>query len=82
MHPRCNDEIFKSRGECVDGAAGPRRVDPDATLPPTVRDLFGSTPPDSSARDLDFAKKSSASVVTSVSPISGPVVYEFLLAHN
>jgi hypothetical protein len=82
MHPRCNDEIFKSRGECVDGTAGPRRVDPDATLPPTVRDLFGSTPPDSSARDLDFAKKSSASVVTSVSPISGPVVYEFLLAHN
>jgi hypothetical protein len=82
MHPRCNDEIFKSRGECVDGMAGPRRVEPNATLPPTVRDLFGSTPPGSGARDLDFAKKSSASVVTSASPISGPVVYEFLLAHN
>src|SRR5271170_838119 len=82
VHPRCNDEIFKARGECVDGTAGPRKVDPQATLPPTVRDLFGDTPPDSSARDLDFTKKSSTSVVTSVSPISGPVVYEFLLAHN
>jgi Domain of unknown function (DUF4384) len=82
MHPRCNDEIFKARGECVDGMAGPRRVDPNATLPPTVRDLFGDTPPDSGARDLDFTQKSSTSVVTSVSPISGPVVYEFLLAHN
>jgi Domain of unknown function (DUF4384) len=82
VHPRCNDEIFKARGECVDGTAGPRRVDPQATLPPTVRDLFGDTPPGSSARDLDFAKKSSTSVVTSVSPINGPVIYEFLLAHN
>src|SRR5271170_1664434 len=71
IHPRCNDEIFKSRGECVDGTAGPRRVDPNATLPPTVRDLFGDTPPSSNARDLDFSKKSSTSVVTSVSPISG-----------
>jgi len=82
MHPRCNDEIFKSRGECVDGTAGPRRVDPHATLPPTVRDLFGDAPPGNSSRDLDFTKKSSTSVVTSASPISGPVVYEFLLAHN
>jgi len=82
MHPRCNDEIFKARGECVDGMAGPRRVDPNTSLPPTVRDLFGDTPPGSNARDLDFTKKSSTSVVTSVSPISGPVVYEFLLAHN
>ena len=82
VHPRCNDEIFKARGECVDGNAGPRNVDPKATLPDTVRDLFGDTPPGSGARDLDFTKKSSTSVVTSVSPISGPVVYEFLLAHN
>jgi hypothetical protein len=82
MHPRCNDEIFKSRGECVDGMAGPKRVDPKATLPPAVRDLFGDTPPGSGARDLNFTKKSSSSVVTSVSPMRGPVVYEFLLAHN
>jgi hypothetical protein len=82
MHPRCNDEIFKSRGECVDGTAGPRRVDPKATLPDTVRDLFGTTPPGGNSRDLEFTKKSSSSVVSSVSPMSGPVVYEFLLAHN
>lgn len=82
MHPRCNDEIFKSRGDCVDGMAGPRRVDPNAELPGQVRDLFGASSPDSNARDLDFSKKSSSSVVSSANPISGPAVYEFLLAHN
>lgn len=82
MHPRCNDAIFKARGECVDGSAGPRRVDPRATLPDPVRDLFGQSPSGSSARDLNFTKKSSSSVVTSAAPISGPVVYEFLLAHD
>jgi hypothetical protein len=82
MHPRCNDEIFKSSGDCVDGSAGPRRIDPKATLPGQVRDLFGDNPSGSSARDLNFTRKSSSSVVTSVGPINGPVVYEFLLAHN
>ncbi len=82
MHPRCNDEIFKSRGDCVDPNAGPRRVDPKATLPAQVRDLFGASPSESASRDLNFTKKSSSSVVTSVSPMNGPVVYEFLLAHN
>lgn len=82
MHPRCNDEIFKSRGDCVDSTAGPRRVDPTATLPGQVRDLFGDNSPGISSRDLTFTNKTSSSVVTSASPINGPVVYEFLLAHN
>ncbi len=82
MHPRCNDEIFKSRGDCVDPNAGPKRVDPSATLPGPVRDLFGDSPSGDSARDLNFTKKSQSSVVTTVSPMNGPVVYEFLLAHN
>ncbi len=82
MHPRCNDEIFKSRGDCVDPNAGPKRVAPSATLPGPVRDLFGDSPSENASRDLNFTKKSSSSVVTTVSPINGPVVYEFLLAHN
>jgi hypothetical protein len=82
MHPRCNDEIFKSRGDCVDPNAGPKRVDPSATLPGPVRDLLGDDSPGKASRDLNFTQKSSSSVVTSVSPMSGPVVYEFLLAHN
>lgn len=82
MHPRCNDAIFKSRGDCVDPNAGPKRVDPSATLPGPVRDLFGDSSSENASRDLNFTKKSSSSVVTTVSPMSGPVVYEFLLAHN
>jgi Domain of unknown function (DUF4384) len=82
MHPRCNDEIFKSRGDCVDPNAGPKRVDPSAPLPGQVRDLFGDISPREASRDLNFTQKSSSSVVTSVSPMTGPVVYEFLLAHN
>jgi len=82
MHPRCNDEIFKSRGDCVDPNAGPKRVDPSAPLPGQVRDLFGDSSPGQGSRDLNFTQKSSSSVVTSVSPMTGPVVYEFLLANN
>ena len=82
MHPRCNDEIFRSRGDCVDPNAGPKRVDPSATLPGSVRDLFGNSSPGEASRDLKFTEKASSSVVTSVSPMSGPVIYEFVLAHN
>lgn len=82
MLPRCNDQIFKARGECIDDMAGPRKVDPGATLPPAVRDLLQGAPAGGAARDLEFTKKSSSSVVNAVNPMTGPLVYRFLLAHN
>jgi hypothetical protein len=77
MRPRCNDEIFKSRGDCVDSTAGPKAVAPGETLPRDLTELASSA-----SRDLKFTNDSSGSTVSSGTPLSGPVVYEFLLAHK
>lgn len=75
--PRCDNTILKSRGLCIDPSAGPKQVAPDETLP---RGLLGSG--QVASRDLTFTRKSSASEVESNSPLKGPVVYEFYLAHK
>ena len=77
MRPRCNDAVFKARGECVDTDAGPKVVAPGEALP---RDLLPMT--NGASRDLKFTNNSSGSTVSSGAPMSGPVVYEFLLAHQ
>ena len=77
MRPRCNDEIFKSRGDCVDSTAGPKAVAPGETLPRDLTELANGA-----SRDLKFTNNSSGSTVSSGAPLSGPVVYEFLLAHK
>ncbi|MGD0734890.1 MAG: DUF4384 domain-containing protein [Terracidiphilus sp.] len=77
MTPRCNDAIFKARGECVDAGAGPKAVAPGETLP---RDLIQVE--NQASRDLKFTNNASGTTVTSGTPLSGPVVYEFLLAHK
>jgi hypothetical protein len=77
MTPRCNDGIFKARGECVDSGAGPKAVGPGETLPRDLTQLANEA-----SRDLKFTTGPSGSTVTSGAPLSGPVVYEFLLAHK
>jgi hypothetical protein len=81
MKPRCNDGIFKARGECVDATAGPKQVGPTEKLPRGLNEIANGSA-NGASRDLKFTKKSSTSVVTSSAPLTGPVVYEFLLAHN
>lgn len=77
MQPRCDDAIFKARGDCVDSGAGPQAVPPGEPLP---RGLAPMT--HGASRDLTFTQSSSASTVSSAAPLTGPVVYEFLLAHR
>jgi len=81
MKPRCNDGIFKARGECVDSSAGPKPVGSAEKLPRAVNEMANGAG-NGASRDLKFTRKSSTSVVASSAPLSGPVVYEFLLAHN
>jgi hypothetical protein len=80
MRPRCNDGIFKARGECIDSDAGPKSVAPGETLPRELNLMTDGASP--ASRDLKFTNTSSGSTVSSDVPLSGPVVYEFLLAHN
>jgi len=77
MRPRCNDEIFKARGECVDSSAGPKAVAPDEPLPRDLTELANGA-----SRDLKFTNSSSGTTVSSGTPLGGPAVYEFLLAHK
>ena len=77
MKPRCNDEVFKARGECVDSGAGPKALAPGEALP---RDLTEAA--NGASRDLKFTNDGSGTTVTSGTPLGGPVVYEFLLAHK
>ncbi len=75
--PRCDDEIFRARGECVDSSAGPRAVRPGTELPRNLSGSGASTP-----RDLLFMRQEDTSVVASPTPLTGPVIYEFRLAHK
>lgn len=77
MKPRCNDGIFRARGECIDLGAGPQSVAPGEALPRDITPFVQG-----GSRDLEFTRSPHGSVVRSSAPLSGPVVYEFLLAHN
>jgi hypothetical protein len=77
LMPRCDDVILRARGECVDASAGPKVMSPAENLP---EPLAGATK--GVARDLLFLREEDKSVISSPAPITGPVVYEFHLAHR
>jgi uncharacterized protein DUF4384 len=75
--PRCDDTILKARGDCIDNSAGPKLVPRDVQLPQPLSDAAGQ-----GRRDLLFLRQESKSVVSSPTPLNGPVIYEFRLAHK
>ena len=77
LRPRCDDAIFRARGDCVDSSAGPRGVAKGEPLPQSVAGAGAATP-----RDLLFLRKEKTTVVASQVPLTGPVIYEFRLAHK
>jgi hypothetical protein len=77
LRPRCDDTVFKARGECLDDSAGVRPVGPNETLPQNLRGIAGATP-----RELLFMQDKGGVVLSSPQPLSGPVVYELRLAHH
>lgn len=77
LRPRCDDAIFRARGECVDTGAGPRSLNEKSELP---QNMSGVTKMNS--RELLFIREQDSSVVSSPVPLKGPVIYEFRLAHR
>jgi hypothetical protein len=76
MRPRCNDQIFKARGECMDDSAGPAAVPANAVLPEPLQPVAGQA-----SRDIVFKKETGQT--TGVSGASGaPMIYTFRLAHQ
>jgi len=75
--PRCDDAILRSRGDCIDHSAGPKLVPRDVELP---QNLAGAA--DQSQNNLLFLRQKDTSVISSPGALTGPVIYEFRLAHR
>jgi hypothetical protein len=75
--PRCDDTIFRARGDCIDHSAGPALVPRGDELPPNLSDAA-----DKGRRDLLFMRQNDKAVISSPVPLTGPVIYEFRLAHK
>jgi hypothetical protein len=76
LRPRCNDKIFRARGECMDDSAGPAAVPAGQALPAPLAPMAGSA-----SRDIVFSKKSGGAVGVS-GGTSAPVLYTYRLAHG
>ena len=77
LHPRCDDQVFKARGECIDNSAGVRPIEPGEALPSNLSGVAGTTP-----RELLFLEEKGGTVLSSKQPLTGPVIYEIRLAHR
>lgn len=77
MKPRCDDSLFRARGECIDSSAGLRSVPDDNALPESWSKLNRAN-----SRELFFMRKSETQVITSPATTEGPVIYEFRIAHD
>jgi hypothetical protein len=73
LMPRCDDNLLRARGECIDSSAG-------------VRDLQTGEPEELDAAgkpaDLTFLREDKKSVVATTGPAQGPMVYEFRISHK
>jgi len=76
--PRCDDTIWKSRGDCVDPSAGPKLVPRGEAIP---QNLVGPSL-SRDQRDLLFMRQKNTAVISSPVPLAGPVIYEYRLAHR
>jgi hypothetical protein len=65
--PRCDDSVLRARGDCVDNSAGPK-------LTPRGESDGQS--------DLLVMRSQNTAVISSPVPLTGPVLYEFHLAHR
>jgi hypothetical protein len=75
LRPRCNDEIFKARGDCTDDSAGPAAVPPGQELPAPIAPLANGA-----SRDITFTSKANGTVGV-VGESTAPMLYTFRLAH-
>lgn len=71
LTPRCDDSIFRARGECVDAGAG----------------LKTNPVPGMKARELFFVRKGEQSIVSAPpaavkSVAAAPITYQFRIAHQ
>lgn len=74
--PRCDEGVLKARGDCIDSSAGPKLVPREVDL---SHDLAAAN---NSSQDLLFMREQDKAVISSPVPLTGPIIYEFQLAHR
>ncbi len=75
LKPRCNDEIFRARGDCTDDSAGPAAVPQGQELPAPLAPMAGGA-----SRDITFTNKANGTVGVQ-GESTAPILYTFRLAH-
>lgn len=75
--PRCNDEIFKARGECLDASAGVAPLPPGAAVPRELVPLARTA-----SRDIVLTNEGEDTAVQSAPEAKLPMIYTFRLAHR
>jgi hypothetical protein len=75
--PRCDDAIFKARGECLDGSAGVAPLPPGAAVPRELVPLARTA-----SRDIVLTNDGDDTAIQSAPTAKLPLIYTFRLAHR
>lgn len=75
--PRCDDTIFRARGECIDHGAGLKPVEKDAALPENLAPFSQAA-----SRELTFVKSNRSAAVSVNDDSEEPFIYTLRLAHR
>jgi len=76
MLPRCDDGIFRARGECLDDKAGASAISPNEDAP--GGDGSGKLTP----REIVVIRKTDSSVIAPATDGDAPIIYQFRIAHH
>jgi hypothetical protein len=68
---------LKARGDCVDHDAGAKLAPRTAELPSNLAGQVKLAP-----RDLVFMQQKDTAVIASGAPLTGPMIYQFRVAHK
>ncbi len=77
LRPRCDDALFRSRGECMDSDSGARGLAPAEKVPTGV-----TSDGKMISRDLTFIRKPDSTVILAKPSTDSYVVYEFRIPHQ
>jgi len=75
--PRCDDAIFRARGECIDHAAGLKPLGKNAALPENLAGFSSAA-----SRELTFLKSNKSAAVAVQDDSEEPFLYTLRLAHR
>jgi hypothetical protein len=77
LQPRCDDEIFKARGDCIDKSAGVTPLGPNAPVPRQLTPFSGMA-----SRDIIVVEDEDGSTVKASNEGKLPLIYTVRLAHK